>query len=83
MKNNHIKKIYLVWLFFYFFLSLIYLLRFKISYFLNGGIYPELVEVRGLSNEEMKALDNAFVCRTIISDTFLIGSFVLLLLSML
>ena len=73
------KKAYITLVIIYFIMGVITYYKFDISYLLVGGVTPELVEIRGLTNAETDALNQAFKIRTAISNTFFITAMLVLI----
>jgi len=75
-----IKVIYPIVLLLYVLIGIVYLSKFEISYRIVK-VRPQLVEVRSLTQDEVKALDRAYIIRTTISTIFICSSILVALFS--
>ena len=74
------KVIYIVVLFLYTIIGIVYLSRAEVSYRVVK-VRPELVEERSLTQDEVAALDRAYIIRRTISTIFICCSIVIALFS--
>jgi hypothetical protein len=75
-----IKIIYPIVLLIHVLIGIIYFTKFEISYKIVK-VSPELVEVRSLTQNEVKALDKAYIIRATISTIFICSSVLVALFS--